>query len=34
MRGTDAMSDRVTYGRYLRLDQLLACQNPQTGEHD
>ena len=24
----------LTYGTYLRLDDLLACQSPQTGEHD
>jgi tryptophan 2,3-dioxygenase len=24
----------LTYGSYLRLDELLACQSPQTGEHD
>lgn len=28
------MSQSVTYGSYLRLDQLLACQAPQTDEHD
>lgn len=28
------MSQTVTYGGYLRLDQLLACQTPQSGEHD
>jgi tryptophan 2,3-dioxygenase len=28
------MSESVTYGGYLRLKELLACQNPQTGEHD
>lgn len=28
------MSQEITYGRYLRLDQLLACQEPQTGLHD
>lgn len=24
----------ITYGGYLRLPELLACQKPQTGEHD
>jgi tryptophan 2,3-dioxygenase len=24
----------LTYGRYLELDKLLSCQNPQSGEHD
>jgi tryptophan 2,3-dioxygenase len=28
------MSQDMTYGRYLRLDQLLACQAPQTDQHD
>lgn len=28
------MSDSVTYGGYLRLDQLLAAQTPQTEQHD
>jgi tryptophan 2,3-dioxygenase len=28
------MSQSVTYGGYLRLDALLGCQQPQTGEHD
>ncbi len=28
------MSQSVTYGGYLRLKELLACQSPQTGEHD
>jgi tryptophan 2,3-dioxygenase len=28
------MSQTVTYGGYLRLDQLLACQAPQSGQHD
>ncbi len=28
------MSQEMTYGRYLRLDQLLGCQNPQTDRHD
>lgn len=28
------MSPDTTYGRYLRLDALLACQQPETGEHD
>lgn len=28
------MSSHVTYGSYLRLKELLACQQPQTGEHD
>jgi tryptophan 2,3-dioxygenase len=28
------MSQSVTYGGYLRLKELLACQTPQTGEHD
>jgi tryptophan 2,3-dioxygenase len=28
------MSESVTYGGYLRLDALLACQDPRTGEHD
>jgi tryptophan 2,3-dioxygenase len=28
------MGQDVTYGEYLRLKELLACQKPQTGEHD
>lgn len=28
------MTGNVTYGSYLRLRELLACQQPQTGEHD
>lgn len=28
------MNDTVTYGGYLRLEALLACQEPRTGEHD
>ena len=28
------MSHDITYGEYLRLPQLLACQRPLTGEHD
>ncbi len=28
------MSQDITYGDYLRLPDLLACQQPQTGEHD
>jgi len=28
------MSQSVTYGEYLRLNELLACQAPQTAEHD
>lgn len=28
------MSQDITYGDYLRLTELLACQQPQTGEHD
>jgi len=28
------MSQSVTYGGYLRLKELLACQTPQSGEHD
>jgi tryptophan 2,3-dioxygenase len=28
------MNESVTYGGYLRLKQLLACQQPQSGEHD
>ncbi len=28
------MSQGVTYGGYLKLRELLACQTPQTGEHD
>ncbi len=28
------MAQDVTYGSYLRLPQLLACQAPGTGEHD
>jgi tryptophan 2,3-dioxygenase len=28
------MSQEVTYCGYLRLDQLLACQQPKTDEHD
>ena len=28
------MTDELTYGSYLHLPQLLACQQPLTGEHD
>lgn len=28
------MSQSVTYGGYLRLKELLACQTPRSGEHD
>ncbi len=28
------MTQDVTYGGYLRLRELLSCQQPQTGEHD
>jgi tryptophan 2,3-dioxygenase len=28
------LSGALTYGRYLDLDRLLACQNPRSGEHD
>ncbi len=28
------MGQEVTYGGYLRLDQLLAAQEPRTGQHD
>lgn len=28
------MSEDVTYGGYLRLDQLLSCQTPQSDQHD
>ncbi len=28
------MTQDVSYGGYLRLPDLLACQAPQTGEHD
>jgi tryptophan 2,3-dioxygenase len=28
------MGEDVTYGDYLQLPQLLACQQPQTGQHD
>jgi tryptophan 2,3-dioxygenase len=28
------MAESVTYGGYLRLRELLACQQPQSGEHD
>ena len=28
------MTDQLTYGTYLRLDDLLACQHPLTDEHD
>jgi len=28
------MNENVTYGGYLRLKELLACQQPRTGEHD
>ncbi len=28
------MSESVTYGQYLRLNELLAAQKPQTGQHD
>jgi tryptophan 2,3-dioxygenase len=34
MEGTRAMDQEVTYGGYLRLDRLLACQDPKTGNHD
>jgi tryptophan 2,3-dioxygenase len=27
-------ADDLTYGTYLRLDDLLSCQSPQTSEHD
>src|ERR1700758_2568908 len=27
-------ADDLTYGTYLRLDDLLACQSPLTGQHD
>jgi tryptophan 2,3-dioxygenase len=30
----DASPDNLTYGTYLRLDDLLACQSPLTGRHD
>jgi len=26
--------DELTYGSYLRLDDLLSCQSPRTGQHD
>ena len=26
--------DELTYGSYLRLDDLLSCQSPRTGKHD
>src|SRR5215831_17165242 len=28
------MADRITYSSYLRLDKLLAAQQPRSGEHD
>ncbi|HRE45383.1 MAG TPA: tryptophan 2,3-dioxygenase family protein, partial [Terricaulis sp.] len=28
------MTENVTYGGYLKLNELLACQQPRTGEHD
>lgn len=28
------MSGNVTYGSYLKLKELLACQQPQSGQHD
>ena len=28
------MSEGVTYGGYLQLKELLACQQPQTAQHD
>ena len=28
------MSQDITYGEYLRIPELLACQKPLTGEHD
>ena len=31
---TPASPDELTYGNYLRLPDLLACQAPQTQEHD
>jgi tryptophan 2,3-dioxygenase len=34
MAGTAAGSESVTYGSYLRLDELLSCQSPATDEHD
>lgn len=33
-RSGHTMSDELTYGGYLRLEQLLACQAPRTGNHD
>jgi tryptophan 2,3-dioxygenase len=30
----DASPADLTYGAYLRLDDLLACQSPLTGQHD
>lgn len=30
----DTQSETVSYGSYLRLDDLLSCQSPTTGEHD
>jgi tryptophan 2,3-dioxygenase len=28
------LADQLTYGRYLALDQLLACQRPVSESHD
>ncbi|MBL7501812.1 tryptophan 2,3-dioxygenase [Frankia sp. CNm7] len=28
------LTDGLTYGAYLRLDELLSCQHPRTDEHD
>ena len=28
------LEDKLTYGTYLDLDKLLACQHPRSGEHD
>ena len=32
--GAGPGADELTYGSYLHLDELLACQHPLTGEHD
>jgi tryptophan 2,3-dioxygenase len=34
MTSNASLDKSVTYGGYLRLDQLLSCQQPRTGEHD
>ena len=34
VRAGTAVPADLTYGSYLRLDELLSCQSPQTGAHD